>query len=238
MQKVDDTGCLTQRSQLERLRELADSIVRDRVKGLDSPGARLATSLIVLGADTKASTWDVESLASSGARLGRGTQWLVDPDAALANFVPTQAIMRILRETGATAAALVAPIATAAIAMQLADTDHEQSLTARLIRQPEASPALGKWDFGNVLWAVRLRQMLLGSRRSSTTLAPAARLAPAPAATPSPPIGGRRGQRREMREQLHREAAAAPSWLRLHFPKRSAPGSLPGALPTGSGWAA
>jgi len=31
---------------------------------------------------------------------------------------------------------------------------------------------------------------------------------------------------------------AAPSWLRLHFPKRSAPGSLPGALPTGSGWAA
>jgi hypothetical protein len=204
MQRIDDTGCLTQRSQLERLRELADSVVRDRVKSLDSP--------IVLGADAKASTWDVESLASSGARLGRGTQWLVDPDTALANFVPTQAIMRILRETGATAAALVAPIATAAIAMQLADTDHEQSLTARLIRQPEAGPALGKWDFGNVLWAVRLRQMLLGSRRSSTTLAPAARPTP-PAAAPSPLTGGRRGQRREMREQLHREAAAAPSWL-------------------------
>jgi hypothetical protein len=213
MQKVDDTGCLTQRSQLERLRELADSVVRDRVKGLDSPGATLATSLIVLGADTKASTWDVESLASSGARLGRGTQWSIDPDTALANFVPTQAIMRILRETGATAAALVAPIATAAIAMQLADTDHEQSLTARLIRQSEASPALGKWDFGNVLWAVRLRQMLLGSRQTSTGLAPAARPAPAPAVVPSPPAGGRRGQRREMREQLHREAAAAPSWL-------------------------
>jgi hypothetical protein len=213
MQRIDDTGCLTQRSQLERLRELADSVVRDRVKGLESPTARLATSLIVLGADTKESTWDVESLAGSGARIGRGTQWLVDPDTALANFVPTQAIMRILRETGATAAALVAPIATAAIAMQLADMDHEQSLTARLIRQPEASPALGKWDFGNVLWAVRLRQMLLGSRRAGTSLAPAARPAAAAPVAQSVPTGSRRGQRREMREQLHREAAAAPSWL-------------------------
>jgi len=105
---------------------------------------------------------------------------MVDPDVALANFVPAQAIMRILRETGATAAALVAPVATSAIAMQLADADHEQSLTTRLIRQPEASPTIGQWDFGSVLWAVRLRHMLLASRRAATT-------APSRPVTPTPP---------------------------------------------------
>ncbi len=41
-----------------------------------------------------------------------------------------------------------------------------------------------------------------------------------------------------LRQKPFRVEPAAPSWLRLHFPKRSAPGSLPGALPTGSGWAA
>ncbi|GAC1479253.1 MAG: hypothetical protein PVSMB9_02630 [Candidatus Dormibacteria bacterium] len=212
MQRPDDTGCLTQRSQLERLREKADTVVHERVRELASPTARLATVLIVLGAGAKETTWDVESLASSGARLGRGTQWKVDPDVALANFVPTQAIMRILRETGATAAALVAPVASAAIAMQLADADHEQSLTARVIRDPEATPALGKWDFGSVLWTVRLRQMLLASRRNPVS-PPNRPLStpPAAAATTAPP--GRRSLMREMREQLHREAAAAPSWL-------------------------
>jgi hypothetical protein len=211
MQKLDDTGCLTQRSQLERLRELADGIVQERIKDLASPNARLATVLIVIGAAAKETTWDVESLASSGARLGRGTQWLVDPEAALANFVPTQAIMRILRETDATAAAIVAPIAAAAVAMQLADDDHEQSLTARLVRQPDASPTLGKWDFGSVLWAVRLRQMLLASRRPTATV-PTRPVAAQPgiAATVS---GGRRGQKAQMREQLHGEAAAAASWI-------------------------
>ena len=99
MQRVDDTGCLTQRSQLERLVELADGIVQERVKALSAPAARLATVLVVIGAGGKETTWDLESLASSGARLGRGTQWLVDPEVALANFVPSQAIMRILRET-------------------------------------------------------------------------------------------------------------------------------------------
>jgi len=212
MQRLDDTGCLTQRSQLERLRELADSVVQERVKALASPTAKVGTVLLVLGADTRESSWDVESLVSSGARLGRGTQWMVDPDVALANFVPAQAIMRILRETGATAAALVAPVATSAIAMQLADADHEQSLTPRLIRQPEASPTIGQWDFGSVLWAVRLRHMLLASRRAATT-APSRPVTPTPPVQPPPTGGRRRGQMREMREQLHREPAAAPSWL-------------------------
>ena len=211
MQKVDDTGCLTQRSQLERLRELADGVVQERVKTMSSPSAKLATVLLVIGTERKETTWDVESLASEGARLGRGTQWLVDPEVALANFVPTQAILRILRETGATAAALVAPVTSAAIAMQLADADHEQSLTARLIRQPESSPTVSKWDFGSVLWAVRLRQMLLASHRPPA--APPARPVTAPAAVPPPTVSRRRGQVREMREQLHREPAAAPSWL-------------------------
>ena len=211
MQRPDDNGCLTQRSQLERLREKADTVVHERVKELASPTARLATVLIVLGAGAEETTWDVESLANSGARLGRGTQWMVDPDVALTNFVPTQTIMRILRETGARAAALVAPVASAAIAMQLADADHEQSLTARVIRDPQATPVVGKWDFGSVLWAVRLRQMLLASGR--VTVAPPTRPVTTPAAVAPAPAQGRRSQMREMREQLHREPAAAPSWL-------------------------
>lgn len=211
MQRVDDTGCLTQRSQLERLRELADGVVQERVKTMSTPAARLATVLLVIGASGKESSWDLESLASEGARLGRGTQWLVDPQVAIANFVPTQAILRILRETDATAAALVAPVTSVAIAMQLADTDHEQSLTAHLIREPETGTRLSKWDFGSVLWAVRLRQMLLASHRPRA--AAPSRPVTAPAAIPPPPATRRRGQMREMREQLHREPAAAPSWL-------------------------
>ena len=208
MQKNDDTGCLSQRSQLERLQDMAEGVVQERVKTLAAPGARLSTVLLVIGSGAKETSWEVESLASSGARLGRGTQWLVDPEVALANFVPTQAILRILRDTGATAAAIVAPVTSVAVAILLADADHEQSLTARLIREPGAGPTLSKWDFGNVLWAVRLRQMLLASRRPVTD-----QPAEPAAETPPPAKVGRRGQRREMREQLHREAAAAPSWL-------------------------
>ena len=213
MHRPDDIGCLSQRSQLERLREKADTVVRERVKELASPTARLATVLIVIGTGAEETTWDVESLADSGARLGRGTQWMVDPEVALANFVPTQTIMRILRQTGATAAALVAPVASAAIAMQLADADHEQSLTARVLRDEHAAAAVGKWDFGSVLWTVRLRQMLLASRR--VTAAPPTRpvTTPPPPAAAAAPAQGRRRQMREMREQLHREPAAAPSWL-------------------------
>ena len=211
MQRVDDNGCLTQRSQLERLRELADGVVRERVKTMSSQADRLTTVLLVIGAGGKESTWDLEGLASEGARLGRGTQWLVDPQVAIANFVPTQAILRILRETDATAAALVAPVTSAAIAMQLADSDHEQSLTAHLARQPEAGPTVSKWDFGSVLWAVRLRQMLLASHRP--TAFPPGRPVTAAATIAPPPPSRRRGQMREMREQLHREPAAAPSWL-------------------------
>jgi hypothetical protein len=137
MQTLDDTGCLTQRSQLERLRELADAVMRERVKSLDAPSARLTTMLLVLGAGSKASTWDVESMPSAATGPGRLGESNLDAQTALANLVPTQAIMRILRDTGATAAALLAPITTATIALQLADADHEQSLTARVIPQLE-----------------------------------------------------------------------------------------------------
>lgn len=213
MKTIDDTGCLTQRSQLERLRELADAVVGERVKSLESPSARLATVLFVLGAGTKESTWDVESLPGAGTRLRLADPLGVDPPTALANLVPTQAIMRILRDTGATAAALVAPIGTAAIAIQLADADHEQSLTARVIPQAASTPALGKWDFGRVLWSVRLRQMLLAARRDTTSQSIRLDSKTPPVAAAPPVAGGRRNQMREMREQLHREPAAAPSWL-------------------------
>lgn len=212
MKRLDDPGCLGQRSQLERLRELAAGVVQERVNTLQTASTNIGTVLLTLGGSGKESTWDVDSLASNGARPARGTQWVVDPEAALANFVPSQAIMRILRETDATAAALVAPIATAAIAMQLADADHELSLTARLVRHPAESPTVGKWDFGSVLWAVRLRQMLLASHRLPAT-PPARPVTASPAVPPATTGGRRRGQMREMREQLGREPAAAPSWL-------------------------
>jgi len=216
MQTLDDTGCLTQRSQLERLRELADSVMSERVKSLESPSARLATVLFVLGSGQKESTWDVESLPGAGTRLRLADPLGVEPPTALTNLVPTQAIMRILRDTDATAAALVAPIGTAAITIQLADADHEQSLTARVMPQKDSTPALGQWDFGRVLWSVRLRQMLLAARRDTTSqsIRLDSKTPPIAAAPPTPTVaGGRRHQMREMREQLHRKPAAAPSWL-------------------------
>jgi len=142
MQRVDDTGCLTQRSQLERLRELADGIVQDRVRKMSSPAAKLPTVLIVIDAGAKESTWDVESLASDGARLGRGTQWLVAPEVAIANFVPTQSILRILREAGATGAAIVAPVTSGAIARGMGVMSL--GLRPRAVDELQAASAVGQ----------------------------------------------------------------------------------------------
>jgi len=48
MQHTEDIGCLTQRSQLDRLQELADGIARERVKVLQSSDL-LATIVLVVG---------------------------------------------------------------------------------------------------------------------------------------------------------------------------------------------
>jgi len=215
MQHNEDIGCLTQRSQLDRLQELADSITRERVKTLQSSDL-LAATIIVIGPSGKESTWELDHLPLARSASEPAVQLLLDPDAALDNLVPTQAITRILRETAASAVALIAPISGSAAALQLADVDHEQSLVARIDRQPDREPSLGQWDFGKVAWTVRLRQVLRaapGATVDEQAQQAPARPTAAVIARPADPAATRRSHRREMREQLHRQPAPAPSWL-------------------------
>ena len=217
MQHIEDIGCLTQRSQLDRLQELADSVTRERVKTLQ-PSDLLATTVFVIGPNGKESTWDLDHLPLARSAPEAAVQLLLDPEAVLDNLVPTQAIMRILRDTAASAVALIAPMSASGAALQMADVDHEQSLTARINRQPDSEPTLGQWDFGKVAWSVRLRHVLRAAigtvvdeqGQQETAAPPATAAVPA---RPADPATTRRNHRREMREQLHRQPAAAPSWL-------------------------
>ena len=221
MQHIDDIGCLTQRSQLDRLQEIADGIIRERVKSLQ-PSDVLRTTVFVIGPSGKESAWDLDHAPLARSAPEPAVQLMLDPEGVLDNLVPTQAIMRILRETAASAVAVIAPVSASGAALQLADVDHEQSLTASILREPDSEPRLSQWDFGKVAWTVRLRHVLRAARRAAiedqAELTPARAVAPAaqaqPAASrPLEPAVGRRNHRREMREQLHRQAAAAPSWL-------------------------
>ena len=217
MQYIDEHGCLTQRSQLDRLRELADGTARQRIKAL-APTELLPTTVFVVDSGGKESIWDLDHLAVAGSSSGSAVQLLLDPELALDNLVPTHAIMRILRETAASAVAVMAPVNASAAALQLADLDHEQSLTVRIERAPEHEPALGPWDFGKVAWTVRLRHVLRAARATATDEQPTSVpvRAPVTATQQSRPIdaaAARKNLRREMREQLHRQPAAGPSWL-------------------------
>jgi hypothetical protein len=217
MQYIDDIGCLTQRSQLDRLQEFADLVVRERVKALQ-PSDLLPTTVFVIGPSGKESTWDLDHLPLARSSPDTAVQLTLDPEAVLDNLVPTQAIMRILRDTAASAVALIAPISASGAALQMADVDHEQSLTARIDRQPDSEPSLGQWDFGKVAWTVRLRHVLRAARATAADehAQPAAAqpsTAAAVPARPADPAATRRNHRREMREQLHHQPAAAPSWL-------------------------
>jgi hypothetical protein len=216
MQHIDEHGCLGQRSQLDRLRDLADGSTRERIKTLE-PTERLSTTVFVIDATGNESSWDLNHFSLARSTSEVPTQLLLEPVAALDNLVPTQAIMRILRDTGASAVAAITPVSASAAALQLADLDHEQSLTARIDRLPEREPQLSPWDFGKVVWTVRLRQVLRAAKGGAVDDAstPGVRpVAPAPIPVrPADPVAGRRNHRREMREQLHRQSAPAPSWL-------------------------
>jgi hypothetical protein len=213
MQNIDDIGCLTQRSQLDRLQDFADRIIRERIKALQ-PSDLLATTVFVIGSTGKETSWELDHLAVARSAPEAAVQLLLDPEAVLDNLVPTQAIMRILRDSGASAVALIAPMSTSAAALQLADVDHEQSLTARIVHQPDSEPSLSQWDFGKVAWTVRLRHALRAARGASVDEAVQTAARPATTPTrPTEPASGRRNHRREMREQLHHAPAAAPSWL-------------------------
>jgi hypothetical protein len=214
MQQIDDIGCLTQRSQLDRLQEFADRIIRERIKALQ-PADLFATTVFVIGPSGKESTWELDHLALARSAPEAAVQLLLDPEAVLDNLVPTQAIMRIVRDSGASAVALIAPMSASAAALQLADLDHEQSLTAKIVHQPDSEPSLSQWDFGKVSWTVRLRHVLRAARGADVDEPAQAVARPATTAPmrTAEPAAGRRNQRREMREQLHRTPAAAPSWL-------------------------
>jgi hypothetical protein len=214
MQHIEDIGCLTQRSQLDRLQDFADRITRERIRTLQPSGV-LATTVFTIGPNGKESTWDLDHLALARSAPEAAVQLLLDPEAVLDNLVPTQAIMRILRDTTASAVALIAPMSASGAALQLADIDHEQSLTAQIVREPDHEPSLSQWDFGKVAWTVRLRHVLRAARGASVGEAPQAPARPTSATPirPAEPALGRRNHRREMREQLHRTPAAAPSWL-------------------------
>jgi len=213
MQYIEDIGCLTQRSQLDRLQEFADRITRERIRGLQ-PSDLLSTSVFTIGPSGKESTWELDHLAVARSASEAAVQLLLDPEAVLDNLVPTQAIMRIVRDSGASAVALIAPMSASAAALQLADVDHEQSLTAKIVYQPDSEPSLSQWDFGKVAWTVRLRHVLRAARGASVDEAvqPPARPTPPPTRQTEPAVG-RQSLRREMREQLHRAPAAAPSWI-------------------------
>jgi len=213
MQYIEDIGCLTQRSQLDRLQEFADRITRERIRGLQ-PSDLLSTSVFTIGPSGKESTWELDHLAVARSASEAAVQLLLDPEAVLDNLVPTQAIMRIVRDSEASAVALIAPMSASAAALQLADVDHEQSLTAKIVYQPDSEPSLSQWDFGKVAWTVRLRHVLRAARGASVdeVVQPLAR-PPAPPTRQTEPAVGRQSLRREMREQLHRAPAAAPSWI-------------------------
>src|ERR1700681_1569905 len=216
MQQIDDIGCLTQRSQLDRLQEFADRIIRERIKALQ-PADLFATTVFVIGPSGQESTWELDHPSVARSAPEAAVQLLLDPEAVLDNLVPTQAIMRIVRDSGASAVALIAPMSGSAAALQLADVDHEQSLTARILHQPDSEPSLSQWDFGKVSWTVRLRHVLRAARgteaEEQAQQGTARPQVPSPPAGPADPAATRRNHRREMREQLHRTPAAAPSWI-------------------------
>jgi hypothetical protein len=214
LQQLEEHGCLTQRSQLDRLRSIAEDAASDQVRGLEA--TELVNSILfVIDGQGAESRWDLDRLPLARS-ASTAVQLLLHPEIALDNLAPTQAIMRILRDTQASAAALVAPASASMAALQLADLDHEQSLISRIERAPDEPPQLGKWDFGKVAWAVRLKQVLRAARSADEEHAEDAPTRPvtaAPGVRPAEPIPSRRNHRREMREQLHRTPASAPSWL-------------------------
>jgi hypothetical protein len=215
MQHVLEQGCLTQRSQLDRLRELADGFAREHARSL-SADALLPSTLFIIDRKGLESTWELDRLELTHS-ITSSLQLVLHPEIALDNLVPTQLIMRILRDQQAAAAALVAPATASLAALQVADLDHEQSLIARLERPDNGGASLGQWDFGKVAWAVRLRQVLraatAGTPEEPKQEVPSRPVSAAPATRPAEPTPSRRNHRSEMRDQLHRTPASAPSWL-------------------------
>src|SRR5260370_11350150 len=108
MQHIGDIGCLTQRSQLDRLQELADRITRERIKALQ-PSDLLATTVFVIGPSGKESTWELDHLAVARSEPPAPVQLLLAPEAGPENTAPAPGVQRVLREYRAAAAGPRAP---------------------------------------------------------------------------------------------------------------------------------
>jgi hypothetical protein len=214
MEYVEAIGCLSQRSRLDRLQALADAWTRDQLSR--APAGASSATLIALAEGGRELVHDLPF--SGTARPG-----------TLDGLIPQQGILRILREGDATAAALIATRSHDLVGLQIADLDHEESLTARILRSEPGHATIDRWDLTPFHWPLRLRQLLRGARgpaagaavtRLSTSTSHAA--APMPSARPAPVAAtvraresapGRRSQVRELREQLGQPPPAAPSWL-------------------------
>ena len=212
MEHVEAIGCLSQRSRLERLQAMADAWTRDQLTRI--PAQAPAATLI--------------ALAEGGRELVRDLPFTgAGRPGTLDGLIPQQGILRILREGNATAAALVVPRGPDLVGLQIADVDHEESLTARILRPEPGQATIDRWDFTPFHWPLRLRQILRGVRwqaagtagtRLSSGPSRASVPSPRPAAAPVPArpresTPGRRNQVRELREQLGQPPPAAPSWL-------------------------
>jgi hypothetical protein len=202
LERVDVIGCLSQRSRIERLQAMADSWTRERVARLPGDAFGLPATLIVLG-------------DGDGERIRELGFFNAGPRGTLTSLIPQQGIVRLLREGGASAAALIAPQSRDVVALQIADLDHEETLTARIVRPAQGPATIDKWDFAPSRWPLRLRE-ILSSVRAFTPGVPAGAMAgdgAAPARlTREGASPARRGLVRELREALG-QPSAAPSWL-------------------------
>jgi hypothetical protein len=155
------SSCLEQRSELDRLLEAADGWTRTHLQA--EPGKPAVTpALIVLEESGSHFGFELDrQLAETSLR----SLSPLEPGEALARLVPYQGIMRVLRDRQVRAAALITPLPGEQVGMQLADLDHEESLSAHIDRVPERDPSITRWDFAPVRWPLRLREMLRNARR-------------------------------------------------------------------------
>ena len=158
---VSAGSCLEQRSELDRLLEAADGWTRAHLQA--EPGKpAVAPALFVLEESGTQFSFELDRrLAETSLRFSAP----LDPGEALTRLMPYQGIMRVLRERQVRAAALVTPLPGEQVGMQLADLDHEESLSAHVDRAPEKEPTLTRWDFAPMRLPLRLREMLRNARR-------------------------------------------------------------------------
>jgi hypothetical protein len=209
-----ESGCLTQHSQLDRLRVVADGWARERLSGAAGERKEFAVSLVLLGGEQEELIPDVRELRLKGSAMGETRPGFAERPGHARLFL-LESVRRILQTKRPTAAALLARLSEASLALQIADLDHEQSLTTHVIKGPDSTLMIGKWDFATISWAVRLRPLLQAIPRPDYERT-AARPRPRPA-EPVPALvtaGGSRDELiRELREELGHGASPAPSWL-------------------------